>query len=185
MKLAWLLIPSLAAADVRVEAHVAAGMEGSVISGEARPDGVSEYGVGAAWMGGRLGVGFVVERVARLSSALPTQSETKVDALVMLRGRHRFLAGFGAGLRQIVVAGAPDRRGSTLWGVDLLRMQGSVRITRVGPVNLDFYFAWTFGVYKGEVYGMRHGDMPYPVRDFMTAASSYVVGFGTSFDTQP
>jgi hypothetical protein len=186
VKLALLLVPALAAADVRVEAHVGAGMEGGLISGADRPDGVSEYGAGMTWFGktGK-GVGLVVERVGRLSHDLPTSSETKLDVMFAARVKRLGVVGLGAGLRRIGVAGELDRRGSTLWGLDVFRVQVGGQLARIGPVSLDVYFAWTFGLVHGEVYGMRSGDMPYPVRDYWSVASSYVLGLATSFDTQP
>jgi hypothetical protein len=190
VKLAWFLVllSSYAAAEVRVEAHVGAGMEGGLISGVARPDGVSEYGGGVTWLGKRHGVGVVVERVGRLSHDLPTTSETKLDVVYAFRDKkRRFVAGVGAGLRKFEIVGErePDRRGSTLWGVDVVRMQLTGRLARIGPVELGLYFAWTYCLVHGEVYGQRHGDMAYPVRDYWNFANSFVFGLATSFDTRP
>lgn len=185
MRALLLLIPGLAAADLRVEGHVTGGMEGGTVQGTAMPSRVAEYGAGVTWFAKQNGVGIVLERVARTEADLPIDSEHKLDAFVALRAKDRFVFGIGAGVRRIAVDGDPDRKGSTMWGADLLRFRWSARLVRLGPVNLDAVLSWTFGMYKGEVYGTRRGDMAYPVRDYWSVSSSYVVGLGTSFDTQP
>ena len=177
---------SVAHADVRLEAHVAGGLEGGLIQGEDHPDAVSEMGVGASWFAPswKWGLGVVVERVDRRASDLPVASEYKLDAMVRFGKRDEFAFGFGGGIRKLAVAGEEDRPGSTLWGLDLLRYNFDVRVARVGPVGIDVYFAWTLGMYMGEVYGARSGDMPYPVRDYWTIANSFVLGLQTSFATK-
>jgi hypothetical protein len=131
------------------------------------------------------GIGVFIERVGRSTSDVPVDSEHKLDAFVAWRVKQRFVFGAGAGLRKLAVEGAPDRMGSTLWGADLVRFHFSARLASVGPLNLDLFLSWTFGMYKGEVYSTRSGDMPYPVRDYWSVSSTYVAGLGTSFDTQP
>ena len=182
-----LLLCSVAHADVRLDAHVGGGLEGGLIQGKARPDRVGEVGAGVAYFGPakRWGLGLVLERVERPEADLPIGAEYKLDALVRFTNRdNSFVGGAGAGIRKLTVAGDEQRRGSTLWGVDLLRMNLELRLARVGPVSVELYFAWTFGLYVGEVYGQRYGDMAYPVRDYQTIASSYVLGLQTSFDTK-
>jgi hypothetical protein len=181
VRLALLLVPSLAFADARFEAHAGGGMEGGLIQGKPRPDGVAELGIGASYFGNRHGVGIMVERVSRPSADIGIASEYKLDLLVQLR-KQRFHGGIGVGLRRIEVDGPKD---STLWGVDLARMRADFELARIGRVGVAAYVSWTFGLYRGEVFGERFGDMAYPTRDYSTMVNSYVFGLATTFHTNP
>jgi hypothetical protein len=83
--------------------------------------------------------------------------------LVRIRNpKNGFVGGFGAGLRRITVPGEDLRPGSAIWGVDLMRANIELPIVRLGRGTIDFYFAWTLGLYKGELYEDRIGDMAFP-----------------------
>ena len=63
----------------------------------------------------------------------------------------------------------------------MLRMETEIELANRRGFSIDFYFAWTIGLYSGEMYGMRYGDMPYPTRDVATLANSYVLGLKTTY----
>ena len=176
-----LLLCSPAYADARFDVHVGGGLEGGMIQGKARPDALAELGVGADYFGPKYGIGVVLERVSRPSAGVEIATETKLDVLARLRvPKKRFVAGIGMGVRRLSIDGEKD---STVWGVDLFRMMYDFELARTGRVSISIYFAWTFGLYRGEIYGERFGDMPYPTMDYGTIANSYVLGLQTSIDT--
>ena len=156
-------------------------MEGGLIQGKPRPDRVAELGIGASVLGKTTGLGVVLERVARPSAGVEIASEYKLDVVVHLR-KQRFVAGFGMGVRRLDVDGP---KASRVWGVDLILMRGDYELARAGHVGVGVYFSWTFGLYRGELYTERFGDMAYPTRDYSTMASSYVVGLQTTIHTNP
>lgn len=182
--LASLLASVCAHANVRLELHAGGGLEGGLIQGAPRPDALAEAGAGVEWLlpGRSWGLGAVYERVHRLSSGVPIDAEHKLDLLFRARlgrdGRGRI--GVGAGVRWLAVAGGTDRPASTLRGLDLLRMGVELPIARVGRASIDFYFAWTFGLYNGEIYRTRSGDMPHATREVTLISSGYVAGLQTS-----
>ena len=182
MRFALLLVPSLAFADARFEAHAGGGMEGGLIQGKPRPDGVAELGIGASYFGERAGLGIMLERVSRPSADLAIASEYKLDLLVQLPlPKKHVVFGIGMGLRRIEVDGPKD---SMLWGVDLIRFRGEHELARIGKLAVGVYFSWTFGLCRGEVYEERSGDMAYPTRDYFTMVSTYVLGLSTTLVTQ-
>ena len=161
--------------------HVGGGLEGGLITGEPHPGTVAELGAGIDYLleGKQWGFGAVIERVARTQSELPIASEHKLDLLVRFtHAKRKFRGAIGVGLRRLRVDGDLDRPASTLRGFDLFRMGMDIPITG----GLEFYFAWTFGLYRGEVYRERTGDMPYTMRDASTMTTSYVLGLQGAID---
>jgi hypothetical protein len=171
---------SLAVAETRLGVHAGGGIDAGLISGKPHPDGVAEAGLSIEQsLSERGGLALVLERVGRMHRLEPTASEVKVD--LVMRGRTgRWSGGGGLGLRRMTIEGSPDRPESKLWGADLLRLDLVCRLARVGRVEVNVYFAWTFGVYIGEIYKDRVGDMAYPTRDASTMTSAYVFGLQTA-----
>ena len=183
MRVLLLLLASTAAADPRADVHAAAGAEAGLIQGKPVPDGVAEVGIGLDYVPHRWGFGVTIERVARGTAALPIASEHKLALLVRFTDPKRRLRGaFGAGLRRIIVSGDVDRPGSTLNGIEVFRISIDREITRSDELALHVYFAWSFGIYMGDVYNERMGDVPHTTRHETTLSNSYVVGMKTSVD---
>lgn len=177
-------------ADVRWDVHAGAGMEGGLISGALRPDGVAQAGTAAEvllpvrdW-----GFGVNLEAVARLTSRFDAAAETTLDLMWRYaRPDRAFGFGVGAGVRQLTFA--PDKGGTaeSVYGVDLVRLDLHGRIaswsTGTTSLGLDLYFAWTFGCYSGTRNAAPSGDMLPPPRDVScvgTITSTYVGGVETS-----
>ena len=180
-----LLLVSTARAETRLSPHAAGGFEAGFVQGKPAPGPLGEVGVGLDRLGPRWGFGLVVERVARAENTVEIATEYKLDALVRMRNpKNGFVGGIGAGLRRITVPGEDRRPGSTIWGIDLVRMNIELPVVRIGRGTIDFYFAWTLGFYKGSVYADRVGDMAFPTRDYTTLSNTYVLGLQTTFVTQ-
>jgi len=190
------LLVLIAISDVRFGTHVGGGFEGGTILEEATPDALAEAGVFVDFIppGWRMGFGIVWEKVKRRTSSEPIETETKVDVMVRVADKNRrIVGGFGAGIRRLDIEGesrmlgqqgATERLPSKVWGIDLMRMDLEVPFVRltgkVGYLSMGLYFAWTFGMYRGEINETRIGDMPYPKRDYSPLSSSYVAGIQTS-----
>lgn len=178
-----LLFASTAAAESRVALHAGAGAEAGLIQGKPVPGSVAEVGVGFDYLPGTWGVGVMVERVARGSAELPIASEHKLDVLARFTDRTRRLRGaIGAGIRRVHVDGNLDRPPSLLYGVDVFRVMLDGEIARSGDIAVHLYCSWSFGVYHGEVYNRRAGDVPHTTRDATTLSNTYVAGVRTSID---
>lgn len=180
------LLSSFVYADARFVLHGGGGIEGGVISGKPRPDGVAEVGLGLDLLpaGKRWGLGVVGERVVRPNAEVDIASEHKLDLLVRIASG-RVVGGIGMGVRRLVTKGDLERPAATVWGYDLIRVDAAFELARAGRLGIDFYFAWTFGLYRGELYEARVGDMPYPTRDFTTISTAYILGLATSIHTNP
>jgi len=177
------LLSSSAHADGRFDVHVGGGLEGGLIQGEPQPGLIAELGVGADYFAPdrKWGLGVVLERVGRRTADVSIAHEHKLDVVFRItHPKNRCIGGVGMGIRQLSIDAG---KASTVWGVDLARMTFELPLARAGRVGVQFYFTWTFGLYHGELYGERFGDMPYPTKDYTTIASSYVLGLQTSIDT--
>jgi hypothetical protein len=160
-------------------------MEGGMITGEPRPDGVAEAGmtVSAQVPGRSWGFGASVEAVGRLTSRFDAAEEVKLDVTwrwSAANGRAR--GGLGGGARVLTLD-----TGQTIRGIDLTRLDLEVEAARwtvaATRVSVDFYVSWTFGCYHDDYQVMPAGDAKAETRAIRcgdTITTTYVAGFQTS-----
>lgn len=189
MRIALLLVVALtspAAADLRWGVHMGGGLEGGLITGEPRPDGVAEAGMTVSTLlpDRNWGFGLGIESVGRLTSRYDAAEEIKLDLTVRwATANRRVRGGVGAGLRAMTF----DDQGPTVMGIDLTRFDTEVEMAHwtVGNalMSVDFYFSWTFGCYHDDYELMPVGDMKPATREVRcgdTITTTYVGGLQTS-----
>jgi hypothetical protein len=130
----------------------------------------------------------VLDSVGRLTHRFDTAEELKLDAMLRFRVR-RHTGGFGGGVRVMTIEGGDGRPGSTLYGLDLMRLAWNTNLARWEGggrrIGIDCYAAWTFGFYSGELDTMPFSDVPASQRTRSigmaeSLTSTYVFGLTTS-----
>jgi hypothetical protein len=182
VRFALLLLPSLAFAEARLDVHVGGGAEAGTMMKDDHPVLASEVGVSAHVIpkGKTWGLGFMLERVERQEVGIDITEELKLDVMLRVVAKKDFRFGVGMGIRELGVPGDARTPPSTVWGLDLMRMCTELQLAKLGRVGIDAYFSWTLGLYKGEVFNARYGDMPYTKRDYFSVTNTYIVGISTS-----
>ncbi|GEM_PF-4694277 len=186
--LAVLFVTSTSHADLRAEVHLGGGLEGGMITGKPRPDGVAEAGllVEGLLPGRNWGFGASAEAIGRLANT-GAREESKFDVTVRYaRPDRRFRFGVGVGVRAMLLD--QDGASEIVNGYDFIHLDGSIAIaswsvTPAMTVGVDFYVAWTMGCYSDVVSVMPSGDVLPPqkhVRCGDTITTTYTGGFATS-----
>jgi hypothetical protein len=152
-----------ARADIAWGVGLGGGLEGGMITGALRPDGVAEAGMMVEYIptGGIAGIGASIEAIGRLTSRFDDAEEVKSDVMFRwARGDRKVRFGVGAGLRWIT-----PKAGDSIHGFDLFRLDMSGELGSWQPVrslarlSIDAYFSWTFGCYSDSYRGPAQGDM--------------------------
>lgn len=186
--LAVLFVTSTAHAELRAEVHVGGGLEGGMITGKPRPDGVAEAGllVEGLLPGRDWGFGASAEAIGRLADT-GAREESKFDITMRFaRPDRRFRFGVGVGVRAMLLD--HDGASEIVNGYDFIHLDGTIAIaswsvTPAVNVGVDFYYAWTMGCYSDTVSVPSVGDMLPPqkhVRCGDTITTTYTGGFATS-----
>lgn len=177
------LLAATARAEVVWGVQLGGGLEGGMITGAPRPDGVAEAGMILELLSGTTGVGVTVDDIGRMTKRFDDSDEIKVDLMIRWGtpdGRLRL--GVGGGLRAIEQPGV-----ATIHGYDALRLDVSGRLGRWKQTRLDGYFSWTVGCYSDSYATPGEGDAApamHEVGCLDSFSTTYVIGLRTSLTSR-
>jgi hypothetical protein len=151
------LLSSVAGAEVRLGARAGGGLEAGPIGGKPHPVGIGEVGLAAEWLqrvepGVRMGLGVVLETVARQGHDLSRYEETKLDVMFRL-GLDGARIGTGMGARLLATEPREGPAPPPRWGIDWVRLDVVIPLARAQHrgafIDVEGYIAWTCGCYLG------------------------------------